>query len=1047
MNRGQRSALKSQGRAGSLLRQIATRLGILAAACGYGFALNPSLDISQYAHSNWTIRDGFSLGNIYAIAQTPDGYLWLGTEFGLFRFDGVRTTKWHPPSGQQLADQNINSLLGARDGTLWIGTFAGLASWKDGKLTRYPQLEQRFIESMFEDRRGTVWAGALFSPKAGPTGLLCAIGSGRTQCYGEDGMFGVAVPALYQDGSGTLWVLAANGIWRWQPGPRRRYPTTPREVSALTEGDNGSPLLAVYGAGLMQLSGDEAGAYGIRDPSHTDTVLPERHIDANKLLRDRDGGLWIGTVERGLIHVHQGRTDVFTESNGLSGDIILSLYEDREGDIWVATTGGLDRFRELPVTTVSVKQGLSSDAGQSVLVATDGSIWIGTHDGLTKLRDGASTIFRKRDGLPGNELQSLFEDFRGRLWAATDHGLAYFRDGRFVAVNAPSGGRVHFIAGDNSGNLWLSEDDGVFHMFDGHFVDKTPWSEIGRGCCAEALLSGREPGGVWLGFWLDGGISYFKNHHIRVSYTPADGVGKGHVADLHMDRDGALWAATQDGGVSRIKDGHVATLTTSNGLPCDTIHWAIEDDERSLWLYTACGLVRIRRRELETWIADSTRRVQIAVWDAADGLRLRSSAASTYGPRVAKANGGKLWFLSGGGVQVVDPHHLVDNEVPPPVHVEQVIADHKIYWQNLDGAAIPNVSLPPLTHDLTMDYTALSLVAPEKVHFKYKLEGQDPDWREVINDHEVQYSNLAPQRYRFRVIASNNSGVWNETGDTFEFSVEPAYYQTRWFQASIFCVILSLSWGVYRYRLHRLTYEYSVRLHERVEERTRIARELHDTLLQSFQGIIIQFQAAYNLFVRNPEMAKSTLKDAIVSADAAIAEARESIQGLRAHTNPRCTLEDLLTQAGQELTTNLNAESNCPAFAVTVEGPPRPMSPAVQEEVYRIGRELLANAFRHAHAKHIEAELRYGEEMFRLRIRDDGIGIDRKILVQGARHGHWGLPGIRERAKRIGAQWEIWSEPRAGTEVELRIRAAIAYARSQGRRRLLSFFRRSGQVS
>ena len=763
---------------------------LLAVVCPGASALDPSLDISQYAHTVWTIQDGSFKGNIYAMAQTPDGYLWLGTEFGLLRFDGIRTSPWQPPAGQHLPDNAINRLLVTGDGTLWIGTAVGLATWSGGKLTRRPELGDHFVASLFEDREGTVWAGSLANP-----GHLCALRSGGAQCYGEDGAFGRAVWSLYEDSSGNLWAAAQSGLWRMKPGPPRRYPT-PAELIGLSKADNGLLLVAMHGAGLLQLVGDNLEAYPIRSPINSNRLLPDRDLNSNRLLRDRDGGLWIGTVERGLIHVHHGRTDIFSRANGLSGDVVLSLFEDREGDIWVATTGGLDRFRELPVATLSVKQGLSSDATQSVLGATDGSIWIGAHEGLTRWKNGQTTIFGEASGLPDDAPQSLFQDDRGRIWVSTDHGLAYFKDGRFVATNALRGGRVHFITGDKAGNLWLSEDRSLLHVRDGRLVEHFLWSELGRSQHAQVLLSGREPGGVWLGFWQGGGASYFKDHQVRASYTAADGLGEGGVAGLQLDRDGALWAATH-AGVSRLKDGQIATLTSRNGLPCDTIHWTMDDDDRSFWLYTACGLVRIVRSEMDAWIADPKHRVETTVWAAADGVRLRSTASSEYGPRVAKSTDGKLWFVTGEGVQIVDSRRLAVNQVQPPVHIEQIIANHKIYWQRTPGAPVADVRLPALIRDLQITFTALSLVAPEKVRFRFKLEPQDSDWREAVNERQVQYSNLAPGAYRFRVIACNNSGVWNEQGDTLDFSIAPAYWQTSWFRtlcAAAFLALLSLAY-------------------------------------------------------------------------------------------------------------------------------------------------------------------------------------------------------------------------------------------------------------
>ena len=298
-----------------------------------------------------------------------------------------------------------------------------------------------------------------------------------------------------------------------KPGPPRRY-ATPTELIGLSKADDGRLLIAMHGAGVLQFVGDKVEPYPVRSAINSNKLLPDRDIDSNRLLRDRDGGLWIGTVERGLIHVHNGRTDVFTQSDGLSGNVVLSLFEDREGNVWVATTGGLDRFRELPVATISVKQGLSSDATQAVLAATDGSIWVGAHQGLTRWKNGQTTIFGKASGLPDDAPQSLFQDDRGRIWAFTGHGLAYFKDGRFVAVNALPGGRVHYIAGDKAGNLWLSEEKSLLHLLEGRLVEQIPWSELGHQQHAQVLLSGREQGGVWLGFWRGGGLSYFKDRQV-----------------------------------------------------------------------------------------------------------------------------------------------------------------------------------------------------------------------------------------------------------------------------------------------------------------------------------------------------------------------------------------------------------------------------------------------------------------------------------------------------------------------------------------------------
>ena len=665
-------------------------------------ALDPSLDLSQYGHTAWTTRDGFSVGAIFAIAQTPDGYLWLATEFGLFRFDGLQAVPWQPPAGQRLPNAAY-SLLVTRDGTLWIGTFAGLVSWNGNKLTEYPEVGRAFVTSLLEDHEGTVWAGILAGSSESPTGRLCAIRSGRAECYLQDGAFGTFVWSLLEDGSGELWAAAESGLWRWKPGAPTRYATPGVRIDDLSKTDEGRVLIAIRERGLKQLLGDKLVTYPIRSASNPNVLLSDRDIDSNKLLRDRDGGIWIGTHDRGIIHLHQGRTDVFTTSDGLSGNIICSLFEDREGDVWVGTTRGIDRFRELPVSTTSVRRGLSDT--NSLTAATDGSIWIATHNGLIRWKNEQMTTFRKADGLPDDMVQSLFCDHRGRIWAFTAHGLAYFGDGRFVAVNGVPSTEVVSIAEDEADNLWLSGNRGLTHLLKGRLVEHLPWSALGRSQQATVILC--DHGGIWLSFWTDGGVLYFKDGQVRASYTVAEGLGKGHVHGLRIDSEGAVWAGTE-GGFSRIKDGHITTLTKNDGLPCDTIHWSIEDDDGAFWLYTVCGLVRIMRTDLDGWINDPKRKVQTTVWDAADGVMLRSVPPSGFGPTVAKASDGKLWFHTGEGIQLVDPHHVAFNKVPPPVFIEQIVADNKTYWQNLPGK-VSSLHLPARTRDVQIDYSALNL--------------------------------------------------------------------------------------------------------------------------------------------------------------------------------------------------------------------------------------------------------------------------------------------------------------------------------------------------
>jgi len=1022
----------------------ALALGILLAWGPCAWALDPALDVSQYAHTAWKSREGFSQGIIYSIAQTSDGYLWLGTEFGLLRFDGVKTIPWEPPADQHLPSSKIESLLVARDGTLWIGTWKGLASWKDGKLTQYSELAGLLIMALLEDRDGTVWAGGFANS---PPGKLCAIQNGTVHCYGDDGTLGAGAVGLYDDSEGNLWAGVLNGLWRWKPGPPKFYPLAgePSGIQALAGGDDGALLIAMRGRVAKFIEGKFQAAYPY--------PVAARDVYARTFLRDRDGGLWVGSQGGGLVHVHTGTTDTFGQADGLSSDDITAVFQDREGSVWVGTVGGLDRFRDFAVFTFSEKQGFPDGAYGPVLAARDGSVW---QSGLYELRrwsKGQITIYQEpkaktvaRDhsvaatvrkvilsGLPKYGYWSLFEDDRARIWVAGDGGVGYLDNDRYISIRGVPGGIVYSIAGDTKGNLWIANfDGGLLHLFGESLVQQIPWATLGHKAYASALATDPSQGGLWLGF-ADGGVVFFKDNVVRASYATADGLGKGLISDLRLDQDGALWAATE-GGLSRLKNGRVTTLSSKNGLPCDAVRWAREDDDHSFWVYMSCGLVRVARSDLDAWGASPDRRIDTAVFNTSDGVR-NMAAAPSFSPKVAKSSDGRLWFTNYDGVSVVDPHRLPFNKLPPPVHVEQIAADGKTYWQNsLGDASSSHPRLPPLVRDLTIDYTALSLVVPEKVHFRFKLDGQDRDWREVVNGREVQYSNLAPGSYRFRVTASNNSGVWNEEGAILDFSIAPAYYQTIWFRSLCVAAFFVMLWGLYRLRVRQVAHQFNMALEARVSERTRIARDLHDTLLQSFHGLLLRFQAVSNLLPERPVEAKQRLENAVEQAAQAITEGRDAVQELRSSTVVTNDLPVAISALGQELAAAETTEDSA-IFRVVVEGTPRNLHPILRDEVYRIAGEALRNAFRHAQARQIEVEIHYDERRLRLRVRDDGKGMDPEILGEHSRPGHFGLHGMRERARIVGGQLDVWSERDSGTEVELSVPASKAYATPPATRR------------
>ena len=1027
-------------RAASVHKAAIIALSVLLPCWHSAVALDTALDVNQYAHGTWRIKEGFISSEIRVIAQTTDGYLWLGTDSGLFRFDGVRTVRWVPPAVESRPDTHIRALLGTRDGALWIGTWGGLVSWRDGRLTSYPQLRGWFINGLLEDHEGAVWVSATSADVS--VGRLCSINMNSLHCDGDDGRFGRGVGALHEDGSGHLWAASFAGLWQWSSStPRLR--SLPAKIAegpqALADGEDGA-LLVVTNSGVLRLLGETVESLPAGLPS----------VPVSALLRDHDGALWVGTRDRGLLHVHRGRLDAFGKSDGLAGERVARIFEDREHNIWVVTDQGLNRFHDVTAATYSVEQGLSSLTTASVLAARDGSLWISTSNGLNRWGSLQIRVYAQRDVLPQERtaskmavseadqsglpdgVGSLLEEGGGRIWVGSAKGLGYLENDHYTAITAISNGLIDAITEDPGGTVWVAHRDvGLLRVSGGRVVQQIPWEQFGRQKEARRLAADSRPNSLWLGFLL-GGVAHFVDARVRESYSAKDGLAAGRVHDLRLDPDGTVWVGAE-GGLSRIRQGRISTLNSRSGLPCDAVDWTMRDDARALWVYTACGIARIERTELERWEAGVTggrsgSAIRATVIDSSEGVVINAPPISSWSPHVAKARDGRIWFATSTGVGVVDPRNLHMNQLAPPVYIEQVIADRKSY------APVTPLRLPAQLRDLVIDYTALSFVAPEKMLFRYKLEGHDRDWQEAGNRRQAFYSDLAPGSYRLRVIASNNSGVWNEEGAALDFSIAPAYWQTTWFRALCVTTILLVLWALYQLRLRQIARAFNVRLEERVAERTRIARDLHDTLLQSFQGLLLRFQTVHEMLPQRSADAKETLASAIDQTAQAITEGREAVQGLRASTVESNDLAMALTSLGQELAAEAGSDPSS-GLRVQVEGTARTLHPIVRDEIFRIAGEALRNAFRHAGAQQIEVELRYDERQLRLRVRDDGKGIDLKLLAAEGLPGHFGLHGMRERAELVGGKLTVWSAPGSGTEIELTIVAARAYAEYAARGR------------
>jgi signal transduction histidine kinase/ligand-binding sensor domain-containing protein len=951
------------------------------------------------------------------------------------RFDGVRFVPFAPPAGQHLRNPAVISLLGARDGSLWIGTAAGLAQWKNGELFTFPEITGR-VNSVYEDRDGTIWIARSRTTGGG----VCKVAASGAACYGpKDGVPPYA-GTLIGDNLGYLWIGTSTALVRWKPGSSTSYELSGLRSNVALAGINvlaAAPDGSVW-AGISN-SGRGLGLQQWVNGSWKTLITPtfdSSTLRVNSMHLDRHNALWIGTYETGIYRVHDGNVDRFASADGLSSDTVESFFEDREGNLWLTTVGGVDCFRNIPVVTFSVHEGLGAGDAASIFAARDGTVWIGNRGELDFVRGNVVSSIGPKQGFRGNSVTSLYEDYAGRLWVGLDNGLFVFERGRFTPVHRPDGGPVGIVLAmteDIDHNVWASvirnppgRPTRLICFRDGRFI-----KEISDQGLDVLSLAADPQSGLWLGL-IEGGLARYRNDQVQV-FPLKD--ANARVSQVLANSDGSVFAATEHGLVERRGDSQ-HTLDGNNGLPCNRIYALVSDKHSDLWLYAECGLIEIKSDDLQRWREHPNEKVKFDLFDAFDGAQ---PYLPPFRPVATRSNDGRLWFANNIVAQMIDPDGLLRNPIPPPVHIEDVIADRKIYSpQN-------GIHLPALTRDLEIDYTALSFVVPQKVHFQYRLEGWDRDWQDAGTRRQAFYNNLPPRNYRFRVMACNNSGVWNEAGASLELSVLPGFYQTNWFRSICAVGFLASLWGIYQLRVQQLQRQFNIGLEARVNERTRIARELHDTLLQSFQGLMLRFQTVGEMLPARPLDAKNALEGALDRADQAISEGRDAITDIRASSLASRDLEKSITALMTNLSEELAAgNGRSVTFRVLVEGVPRAVRPTLQDEIYRIARESLRNAFHHAQAGHIEAEITYGESL-RLRFRDDGKGIDPSVVERGGRSGHWGLPGIRERAKQIGAELTVWSELGAGTEVELSIPGSVAYELSPSRARFRLFRKRTKQ--
>jgi signal transduction histidine kinase/ligand-binding sensor domain-containing protein len=1015
-------------------------LFLLFVLASTAWAVDPHTLISQYGHTAWRIQGGI-LSNPGAIAQTMDGYIWIGVLGGLVRFDGVKFTPWAPPNGQSLAGSGISYLLAGRDGSLWIGTYGGLSRLKDGELFNYTTTPNSpGINNIIEDHAGTIWV-TRYRVNDGK-GSLCQVEADKLRCYGEkDGNPGKYAIGLAEDTAGNIW-FGCKMLCRWAPSSSSFYFEDQLKNPA---GDNGVMNVAAGPSGSVWASfggtGPKQGVQYYSEGKWVSYVVPGfdgATVASPTLYLDRNHSLWVGTQSQGLYRIHDGVADHYGRANGLSGDNVGYIYEDKEGNLWVTTDRGVDMFRDLPVVTFATTEGLIGSEVHSVLALSNGSVWVGNVGAVNIIRVGSVSAIAAGHGLPGQNVEVIFQDHSGQIWLGIDNTIVTYKLGRFSAIknsdvrHVGRFGTVKGLAEDAEGNIWALTH---IHVPDQIHLFRIKGTRVEEDIRVDNIidayfLAADRDAGIWLASKSGKFVHYRDGKAEAVISLSNEEIG---IRSFFVDSDNAISAVTVK-GFYRWKDGRMSVMNSRNRLPCSAVVSAIKDNYGSFWLYGRCGLLRVPASDYETWLKFPEAALSAKTFDALDGAQPGYASGQ---PEVSKSADGRLWFAGGDKVQMIDPSRTYTNVIPPPVYVEEVIADRKNYLPGI------GLRLPALTRDLEIDYTALSFSVPQKVRFRYKMEGRDAGWQEPGTRRQAFYTDLHPGKYRFRVIARNNDDLWNEEGATLDFSVAPAWYQANWFRVTCAATLLMLLYLIYQLRLRQVQHQFSIGLEARVDERTRIARELHDTLLQSFQGLMLRFQTVDEMLPARPLDAKKALECALDRADQAIAEGRDAITDIRTSTLTSRDLEKSITALMTNLSEELAASSGASVtFRVLVEGAPQTVRPTLQDEIYRIARESLRNAFRHAQARNIETEIMYGESL-RLRFRDDGKGIDPSVVEHGGRSGHWGLPGIRERAKHIGARLEVWSEVGAGTEVELSIPGSIAYEGAPTRTRFRLFRRRT----
>ncbi len=1009
-------------------------------------ALDPTRTVTQYLHDSWGTERGLPSEFITAIAQTSDGYLWIGTDRGLVRFDGFNFHKFERAPTDQIMIGPVRTLLVDASDNLWI-------LLQDTQVFRYHNGNFELILGSSENgttamARGTSGA-VLFSS--------LAVG---TTTYSDNHFRTLSSAALLAD--------AARVANSEAPDQRATTLSWFDRLEALT---SAVISMAQTDDGKIWLGTERRGLFYLQEGRVSGASIERVDAKINCLLPLQNSELWVGT-SKGVLRWNGTELTLAGVPSALLNLDVLSILRDRDSNIWVGTSRGLFRYNASGVSLLSTHETTGPVA--ALFEDREGNIWIGSARGLEQLRDSAFVTY-SLPNLKSQSMGAVHVDSGDRTWIAPiDGGLRWLKEDKSEVVTADGIAKdvVYCITGTGEDDVWVGrQQGGLTHLrYSGNsFTAKTYTQADGLAQNSVYALYRSRDGTVWSGT-LSRGVSHLKNGHFT-NYTTADGLAANTISSIAEGADGTMWFGTPSGLSALTKDGW-RTYTVNDGLASQDVNCLLQDSNGVLWIGTAEGLAFFSAGHLKVpqVVPDSLHESIFGLaedkngglWVATAGHVLQVKQASLLGSALSQTDireyglsdgllstegvkrsqsvvvdsQGRIWFSTNRGLSVVNASHGTANSVPALVHIEAV---------SVDGNPVDPrgpIRLPAGDHRMTFRYVGLSLGNSNRVSYRYMLENFDHGWSQPATNREATYGSLSAGTYRFRVMASNSEGLWDASEATVVFEVEPTVWQTWWFRTSSAVLILLLGWFLYRYRLHQLAKEFNIRLEERVGERTRVAQDLHDTLLQGFLSASMLLHVAERKLPTDSP-AKPLVQRVLELMGQVIEEGRITLKGLRSVDTDSRDLAQSFSGIQDELSPPDRID-----YRVTVEGPSRPLHRSVRDKIYLIGREALLNAFRHSKANTIEVELEYGLKQLRILVRDDGRGIEPEVLVSG-REGHWGLSGMRERAEVIGASLKLFSRAGAGTEVELSVPGRIAYKidSSQRSRRWFSRVFRGGTDS